>query len=111
MIFGLSLWLRFRVAEVSKIPFLLSILGVLVIGFGGWLGGEMVYVKGMAVEAWSNWRVCFEQGTCSIGIKPYRRINLRVWGPEKSLSAQLRRRTVKKVYTVRERIVRGQIPF
>ena len=21
------------------------------IGFGGWLGGEMVYVKGMAVEA------------------------------------------------------------
>ncbi|SRR5229473_3803663 len=89
MIFGLSLWLRFRVAEVSKIPFLLSILGVLVIGFGGWLGGEMVYVKGMAVEAWSNWRVCFEQGTCSIGIKPYRRINLRVWGPEKSLSAQI----------------------
>lgn len=50
MIFGLSLWLRFRVAEVSKIPFLLSILGVLVIGFGGWLGGEMVYVKEMAVE-------------------------------------------------------------
>jgi len=24
---------------------------VLGIGFGGWLGGEMVYVKGMAVEA------------------------------------------------------------
>lgn len=56
MIFGLSLWLRFRVAEVSKIPFLLSILGVLVIGFGGWLGGEMVYVKGMAVEAFSKLR-------------------------------------------------------
>jgi uncharacterized membrane protein len=29
----------------------LSIIGVLAIGLGGWLGGEMVYVKGMAVEA------------------------------------------------------------
>jgi len=51
VIFGLNLWLRFRVEEGSKIPLLLSILGVFVIGFGGWLGGEMVYVKGMAVEA------------------------------------------------------------
>jgi len=50
-IFGLNLWLRFRLEEGSKIPLLLSIVGVLVIGFGGWLGGEMVYVKGMAVEA------------------------------------------------------------
>ena len=51
LIFGLNLWLRFRLEEGSKIPFLLSLLGVIVIGFGGWLGGEMVYVKGMAVEA------------------------------------------------------------
>ena len=51
VIFGLNLWLRFRLEEGSKIPLLLSILGVFVIGFGGWLGGEMVYVKGMAVEA------------------------------------------------------------
>jgi hypothetical protein len=29
----------------------LSIFGVVGIGIGGWLGGEMVYVKGMAVEA------------------------------------------------------------
>jgi hypothetical protein len=29
----------------------MSIVGVLVIGAGGRLGGEMVYVKGMAVEA------------------------------------------------------------
>ena len=28
-----------------------TIFGVLSIGAGGWLGGEMVYVKGMAVEA------------------------------------------------------------
>lgn len=51
MIFGLNLWLRFRLEEGSKVPFLLSVLGVIVIGFDGWLGGEMAYVKGMAVEA------------------------------------------------------------
>jgi uncharacterized membrane protein len=51
VIFGLSLWLRFRLEEGSKVPLLLSIVGVIVIGFAGWLGGEMVYVKGMAVEA------------------------------------------------------------
>lgn len=51
VIFGLNFWLRFRLEQGSKLPFLLSIVGVLVIGFGGWLGGKMVYVKGMAVEA------------------------------------------------------------
>jgi hypothetical protein len=33
------------------VPLGLSVVGVLALGFGGWLGGEMVYVKGMAVEA------------------------------------------------------------
>jgi uncharacterized membrane protein len=51
VIFGLNLWLRFRLDETSKIPFLLTLVGVGLIGFGGWLGGEMVYVKGMAVQA------------------------------------------------------------
>lgn len=31
-------------------PFVLSILAVLVLLFSGWLGGEMVYVHGVAVE-------------------------------------------------------------
>ena len=35
----------------SRLPLMLSVVGVLSIGVGGWLGGEMVYVKGMAVEA------------------------------------------------------------
>jgi hypothetical protein len=39
-----SLWIRRHGAG-------LSVVGVLAIGFGGWLGGEMVYIKGMAVEA------------------------------------------------------------
>lgn len=51
VIFALDLWLRFRADEGSKIPVSLSVFGVIVIGIGGWLGGEMVYVKGMAVEA------------------------------------------------------------
>jgi uncharacterized membrane protein len=51
VIFAINLWLRFRLPTESNVPLALSILGVLAIGLGGWLGGEMVYVKGMAVEA------------------------------------------------------------
>lgn len=51
VIFATNLWLRFRLPADSYLPLGMSILGVLAIGFGGWLGGEMVYVKGMAVEA------------------------------------------------------------
>jgi uncharacterized membrane protein len=29
----------------------MSLVGVLAIGVGGWLGGEIVYIKGMGVEA------------------------------------------------------------
>jgi len=50
-IFGINLWLRFHVSEDSHLPLMLSVVGILAIGLGGWLGGEMVYVKGMAVEA------------------------------------------------------------
>ncbi|PYS80472.1 MAG: hypothetical protein DMF67_20275 [Acidobacteria bacterium] len=34
----------------SAIPLLLSVLGVILITISGWLGGEMVYVHGVAVE-------------------------------------------------------------
>jgi uncharacterized membrane protein len=51
VIFAINLWLRFRLPAESNVPLALSIIGVLAIGLGGWLGGEMVYVKGMAVEA------------------------------------------------------------
>ena len=51
VIFAINLWLRFRLPAVSYLPLGMSIVGVLAIGIGGWLGGEMVYVKGMAVEA------------------------------------------------------------
>ena len=51
VIFAINLWLRFRLPAESYLPLGLSVVGVLAIGIGGWLGGEMVYVKGMAVEA------------------------------------------------------------
>ena len=50
-IFSINLWLRFRLPADSHLPPGLSVVGVLAICLGGWLGGEMVYVKGMAVEA------------------------------------------------------------
>jgi uncharacterized membrane protein len=51
VIFAINLWLRFRLPVESNVPLGLSVVGVLAMGIGGWLGGEMVYVKGMAVEA------------------------------------------------------------
>jgi uncharacterized membrane protein len=51
IVFAVNLWTRFRVSSESLIPVVFSVLGMAAVGFGGWLGGEMVYVKGMAVEA------------------------------------------------------------
>jgi uncharacterized membrane protein len=51
VIFAINLWLRLRLPAESYLPLGLSIFGVLAIGVGGWLGGEMVYIKGMGVEA------------------------------------------------------------
>jgi uncharacterized membrane protein len=51
VIFAINLWLRLRFPAESDLPLGMSIVGVLAISVGGWLGGEMEYVKGMAVEA------------------------------------------------------------
>jgi uncharacterized membrane protein len=51
LVFAINLWLRLRLPAESNVPFALSLFGVLAMAIGGWLGGEMVYVKGMAVEA------------------------------------------------------------
>lgn len=50
VIFGINFWSRFHVAAQSEIPLLLSVVAMCLVGIGGWYGGEMVYVKGMAVE-------------------------------------------------------------
>ncbi len=56
LIFGASLYLRTikgsdMVGKSLTIPVLLSILGIILISISGWLGGEMVYKHGVAVEA------------------------------------------------------------
>jgi len=50
-IFAINLWIRFRVPAERYLPLGMSLVGVLAIGVGGWLGGEIVYIKGVeAVE-------------------------------------------------------------
>jgi uncharacterized membrane protein len=50
VLFGINFWVRMRLPGNSLVPLFLSLAGVVSIGIGGWLGGELVYVKGMAVE-------------------------------------------------------------
>lgn len=55
VIFAIDLYLRTTagaqwIGESLSIPFALSLIGVLLITISGWLGGEMVYVHGVAVE-------------------------------------------------------------
>jgi len=51
VVFAANLWSRFELPSTSIVPLVLSVVGVGGIGIGGWLGGEMIYVKGMAVVA------------------------------------------------------------
>jgi uncharacterized membrane protein len=55
VIFAVSLYLRTRYGASSvgldnlTIPFLLSLVGVILIGISGWLGGDLVYKHGVSV--------------------------------------------------------------
>jgi len=49
-LFGLSLWLR-TTDPLGGWPAAISGVGLLLLGLGGWLGGELVFVHGMGVEA------------------------------------------------------------
>lgn len=55
IVFAISLFFRLGsyghlVGHRLTIPFLLSFLGVILIGISGWLGGEMVFKHGVAVD-------------------------------------------------------------
>jgi uncharacterized membrane protein len=55
LIFAASLYLRTRygapwVGWRLTIPFLLSLVGVILIGISGWLGGDLVYKHGVSVK-------------------------------------------------------------
>jgi uncharacterized membrane protein len=50
ILFIINLAIRRGAAPDAATPFVLSIIGVLLIIASGWLGGHMVYVQGMAVD-------------------------------------------------------------
>jgi uncharacterized membrane protein len=55
IIFALSLYFRMRMGAHwvdyhLRIPFLLSLLGVILISISGWLGGELAYKHGVGVS-------------------------------------------------------------
>lgn len=50
-LFAVNLYLRASGAAGDSLPVGLSLLSVALLGVGGWLGAEMVYVRGVAVEA------------------------------------------------------------
>ncbi|HXI89919.1 MAG TPA: DUF2231 domain-containing protein [Blastocatellia bacterium] len=50
VLYGANLWLRTTNIPGARLPTALSLVGVIMLGISGWLGGEMVYVHGMAVE-------------------------------------------------------------
>lgn len=65
LIFAASLYLRTlggsaMVSGSHTIPFGLSVLGVILISISGWLGGEMVFKHGVAVEAQCGGRIAGE---------------------------------------------------
>lgn len=49
-LFAVNFFLRGGATPEAKLPLTLSAIGVVLIGISGWLGGEMVYVHGVAVE-------------------------------------------------------------
>ena len=49
VLFALNILLRL-LWEAENIPIILSIVAVTLLGLSGWLGGELVYVHGVAVE-------------------------------------------------------------
>jgi uncharacterized membrane protein len=49
-IFALNLYLRATTDTAAFLPVGLSLAGIGLIGVGGWLGGELVYIHGMGVD-------------------------------------------------------------
>ena len=49
-LYCVNFWLRRTSAPGENLPIVLSIVGVVFITISGWLGGELVYVRGIAVQ-------------------------------------------------------------
>jgi uncharacterized membrane protein len=49
-LFAGNIWLRMGNQSESRFPLALSVIGIILLGISGWLGGEMVFRHGVAVE-------------------------------------------------------------
>jgi len=49
-LYCVNLWMRMHRAPGDNLPIILSAIGIGLIIISGWLGGEMVYVRGVAVK-------------------------------------------------------------
>jgi len=49
-LFACNAWMRHNEANPSGTPFILSIVGILLLVVSGWLGGKMVYEAGVGVD-------------------------------------------------------------
>src|SRR5262245_38750215 len=49
-LYAVNLWIRISSSTGATTPVWLSVISVALLGISGWLGGEMVYVHGVAVE-------------------------------------------------------------
>ena len=49
-LYCVNFWLRMHRAPGDNLPILLSVVGIILIIISGWLGGELVYVRGVAVK-------------------------------------------------------------
>ncbi|HSB12502.1 MAG TPA: DUF2231 domain-containing protein [Blastocatellia bacterium] len=50
VLYAANLWLRLANEPGSSLPIALSVIAVILLGISGWLGGEMVFVHGAAVD-------------------------------------------------------------
>jgi uncharacterized membrane protein len=49
-LYCVNFWLRMHRAPGDNLPIVLSVIGIVLIIILGWLGGELVYVRGVAVK-------------------------------------------------------------
>jgi uncharacterized membrane protein len=49
-LYCVNFWLRTQRAPGDNLPIVLSAIGIVLIIISGWLGGELVYVRGVAVK-------------------------------------------------------------
>jgi uncharacterized membrane protein len=50
VLYAVNFWLRMHRSPGDNLPIMLSVVGIALITISGWLGGELVYVRGMAVK-------------------------------------------------------------